>query len=539
MNKKHICTALVLCAGLFLFAQEYIPETDSPAYEQMEQMMPEPEVPVSEQKELTICFSSIYLNLDPHTSAYANEAQIINSLYDGLFCYGPNLATPVNSLCTEYKTSRNKLYWTFTLRSDAKFSDGTPITSRHVKESWLKLLSTPGAFYSSFFDIIKGARDYRLGQGSENDVAIFAKDDHTLSVELVSPVSHLPKILCHHAFAVMDINKENYSGAYTLSQHTEDKIVLTKNENFYDSKNVKIPRINIIQNQDPQEASFLFNTGKVQWIDGDCDSGILIDKNSIKIERSFGTTFYFFKEGNSPYLTEKVRQALMEATPWDQLRSQEMFMATTFVYPLTGYIPPLPLDYTDFDHAKSLMKEAKSELGLSETDIIDLTFFIHEGTYIYQQATMIKHAWARVGVNLKIQVCTDKAYYNQVSESKADLFTYTWIGDFYDPIAFLELFTSDSNLNESNWKNAEYDKLIQQANITMDPLERYNLLAKAEDILLSSGMVLPISFTIGLNIVNTEEIGGWTESPLNIHPYKYLFFKEKKNLQNFGIIARK
>ena len=73
----------------------------------------------------------------------------------------------------------------------------------------------------------------------------------------------------------------------------------------------------------------------------------------------------------------------------------------------------------------------------------------------------------------------------------------------------------------------------------MDPFNRYNLLSEAEDILLSSGMILPINFSLGINIVNTEELGGWSDSPLNIHPYKYLFFKEVKSTSSFGIVALK
>ena len=153
MNKKIFSSALtiVLYAALFCFGQEFTPDEEYNPYEDMEQMQLEAEVPLEQQKELTVSFSTTVLNLNPHTSAYAQEAQILNSLYEGLFCYGPQMANPVNCLCTEYRTSRDKLYWTFTLRSDAKFSDGTPITSQHVKDSWLHLIATPKAYYSSFF----------------------------------------------------------------------------------------------------------------------------------------------------------------------------------------------------------------------------------------------------------------------------------------------------------------------------------------------------------------------------------------------------
>ena len=157
-----------------------------------------------ESKELSVIMSRSNLDLNPHTSSFSDEAQILNSLYEGLFSYNPVTSEPENALVESYKTSRDMLVWTFYLRKDAKFSDGKPITSYNVKESWINLIQTKGAYYSSFLDIIRGAKELRLGKGSVEDVAIFTRDEHTISIELTSPRSYLREVLCHHAFSVID-----------------------------------------------------------------------------------------------------------------------------------------------------------------------------------------------------------------------------------------------------------------------------------------------------------------------------------------------
>lgn len=512
--KKILSTALLLSAGFFLYGQNI----------------------AEEQKELSVIFTNAKLNLDPHTSAYTGEAQILNSTYEGLFYYTPTSLDPEYALISECKTSRDQLYWVFTLKNDAKFSDGSKITSQHVKDSWLKLIATPGAYYSSFLDVIKGAKEYRLGKGKREDVAIFVKDEKTVSIELITPVSHLPKILCHHAFSIIDVDKNVFSGPYRIISTDEEKIILEKNEYYYDAENVHIPKVTIYFSEDAEKNTYLFNTGMVQWVDSIANTKEILNKESLLFEPLFGTHFFFFKEGN-PNLTEKVKKALMDATPWEKLRYGSMFPAETFVPMLEGYSKPAPLDFTDYDHAKSLMKEAKKDLGLSEEEMIELTFAIPEGDSIHEAAQVLKNSWARVGVKLNIYVDKNPNYYSTIGSSKADLFIYTWIGDFIDPVAFLEMFKGDSTLNDSGWKNSTYDSLLEKANTITDPVTRLSVLSEAEDILLSSGTVIPVTHNLDMNIVNIRELGGWINSPVGLHPFKDLYFIEKESSFKHGVVA--
>jgi peptide/nickel transport system substrate-binding protein/oligopeptide transport system substrate-binding protein len=63
-----------------------------------------------------------------------------------------------------------------------------------------------------------------------------------------------------------------------------------------------------------------------------------------------------------------------------------------------------------------------------------------------------------------------------------------------------------------------------------DGEERFGTLAEAENLLLDRGAVLPISYSPALNIIDIEEVDGWFPNALDIHPFKYLEFKEYRPL---------
>ena len=537
-NKTKKIFTLLSCLAVHLFLQNQIYPQNS-LEDFLKSLNQAPAEPLENQKELTVILSSFSLNLNPHTSVYSNEAQILNSTYEGLFSYNSQTAEPDFALAVNYTTSRDQLLWTFTLRDDAFFSDGKNITSTDVKESWLNLPATPGAYYSSFLDIIKGAEEYRLKKGSRNNVAIIANDDYTLSIELKSPVSYLPKLLCHHSLAVVSKNSTCYSGPYTISAVKKDRLILEKNKYYYDESNVKIPKITILFSDDIDENSYQFNIGNVQWVNANCNVKSILQKDAIRIDAVFGTYFFFFKLGNSPYLTEKVRASLLEAVPWEALREGSLFPATTFIYPIAGYQSPSALAYTNYEHSKLLMEEAKKELKLSASDTIELTFAIPSGDSIYAAAKILQKSWEKIGIKLNIKQIPDTLYLNNISKTKADLFVYTWIGDFCDPVAFLELFRSDSTLNESKWKNKEFDSLLDKANSTLNETERLDILSQAEDLLLTNSVVIPLTHSIDINIINSNEISGWSANPLNIHPFKNMFFIKPVQSNPSQIIAMK
>lgn len=482
---------------------------------------------LTEQRNVVIADSFHHYDLNPHTASYSSEAQVLTGLYEGLFSYDPQTLEPIPALCKSYKVSRDKKRWTFTLRDNAFFSDGSQITAQTVKDSWLALLATKNAPFSSLIDFISGAKDFRTGKGTAENVKIEVKDDFTLYVRLDEAASYLPKLLCHQAFAAVSKNPNIYSGPFYLESYQNNVLVMKKNFNYWDANKVLIPGITFVQNEDAEENAFMFNTGAADWVTGNANVQKIINQNSIKLSTAFGTSYFFFKINNSPWDKSEFRNALLYAIPYNELRGKYSVPAETLVYPLAGYNSVIGINDYDPSYAQECMENARKKYEIPEDERLTLVFACNDSDYQKEWAQLLKKAWEPLGVDLLVQTSSSELYNSSISEWNADLFVYSWLGDFADPLAFLELFRGDSSLNVANYKNEQFDEYLLEASRETFDSERYNLLGKAEQTLLDDGMIIPLSHSISLHIIDTDLIGGWTTNALDIHPLKYLYIKHK------------
>ncbi|MCR4940929.1 MAG: peptide ABC transporter substrate-binding protein [Treponemataceae bacterium] len=473
-----------------------------------------------EQKELTVIMTSTLPDLNPHTASYSNEAQILTAMYEGLFTYNPLSLKAEKGLISSYKISRDKKTWSFIMRDNIFFSDGSPITAESIKKSWLSLLALgDDAPYASLLDCIKGAAEYRKGRGKAEDVKIIVTDNK-LTVRLSSPVAYLDRILCHHAFSAVSEKEGVFSGAYVIDSVSESELLLSKNPYFYGVEHVSIPSIKILLSSDAEENNYLFNTGKANWLLDDFNQDDIYNQEALYDSVLFGTQYLFFVLRSEPLSNSLVRNALLSAVPWDDIRESFNIPADTLVFPLSDY-PAIPgIGDNDIELSKELLEEAGYPDG-AFTVLIE----IPENDFLLFIAEEIKKAWEKLNVKLDIKI-KDPATYYQKDFSTGDMFLYSWIGDFSDPIAFLELFKSDSNLNVTNWKNEKFDNLLNEANSITNTTKRYEKLAEAEQLMLDDAVIIPLCHLITTNCIDLEEIGGWFPNALDIHPFKYLYFRE-------------
>lgn len=531
-NKKAIIISCFLLICLNLFAQT---QTDTETNSLSEENLQTENIDKSLQKNFVILENIANHTLNPHITSLSSDSQILTGLYEGLFSYDPISLEPCFAIAKEYKISRDKKRWTFTLRDDAFFSNGEKITANDVKKSWIKLLATPTAPYASLLYVIQGAKEFSESKISSDEVKITVNSENSFSIVLNKPASYLPRLLCHSAFSVVNEDLSISSGAFYLASDNKNEIILKKNKFYWDERNTNLEQITFIQSDDPNESSHLFNNGDVDWICGSVNTTILLNPSTFVVSGEFGTAYLFFKiheDSKNNWLNRDFRNALMEAVPWDDLRDGYMIKADTFVYPLQNYPSVNGFSYTDEQAAIQMMDEARKKYNVPKTKILDLTLDISENGYSDEKLNLLKNAWQKLGVNLIVNRVNPYEYFAKAHTSSADMLSYVWIGDYADPLAFLELFRSDSSLNDSGWKNKEFDDLLDEASLASAE-NRYSILAKAENILLDDAMVLPMYHPIAINIIDLDCVGGWASNPFDLHPLKYIFKKEvKTKIQN-------
>ena len=231
----------------------------------------------------------------------------------------------------------------------------------------------------------------------------------------------------------------------------------------------------------------------------------------------------FFKSEKSPWNTDDARNALLYAIPWEELRKNHLVPADTFMIALRGYPDVNGVGDTDLEYALSLLEKADIK---KDGKIPPVKMAISDTKYSREMSEILDKAFEKIGVRLEVQKTPLNRYLDSITNWDADIFTYSWIGDFADPLAFLELFRGDSSLNVTAWKNDEYDAIIKEASGITDEEKRYEKLAQAEQLLLDSGEIIPVSHPVSFNVVDFTSVCGWFDNALDIHPFKYIYFKE-------------
>jgi len=524
-------------------------ETSGRRYEfaaERQQIQAEVRPQIQDRDELTVVFSGQDIELDFRKSYFASEAQIFTGIYEGLFSYHPLTLEPVPASVDRWELSTDKMQWTFTIRQNARYWNGDPVRAEDFRTAWLTLLEpSRGSPYSGLFDVIEGARDYRNGIEKDPDkVGIHTPNSRTLVVKLNAPASFFPAMLCHHSFSPIHpdmVKKTQWSpssdqknwtppvsnGPFRIESMDEDKIVMVKNNYYWDNSRVALNKIIIKFTDTAEEASYLWNSGESRWIAGNVDVEALTDRSGIQLNVMLATHYYYIRSEVEPWNDHRIRRAMALVLPWDEIRTGYYLPANTLIFPVAGYPEVKGISETDYEEAHRLMNEA----GYPDGSVLpELVIRLTPSQDAARIGGLMAVAWKEVlGFNVRVEVIPYEQYFQSMKESSYIIGSSTWIGDFADPYTFLQIWRRDSNLNDACYIDAEYEALIEKS-MQEDGNVRMATLAQAEKLLLDRGVVLPIYYHPALNIVDTGELEGWYPNPLDIHPFKYFSFRAYRPL---------
>ncbi|MDR1100084.1 MAG: peptide ABC transporter substrate-binding protein [Treponema sp.] len=544
----------VLCLGLLFWACKNAPAAGGPEFSREDggpglrerRDFAETRPGVALRDELTVAFSRGEVELDFRKSYLASEAQVFTGLYEGLFSYHRLTMEPVAAAAEEWELSEDKKQWTFTIRENARYWNGDPLRAGDFRAAWISLLDPQrNSPYSSLFDVIEGAREYRTGLITDPArIGIEARDEKTLIVRLAAPASFFLRMLCHHSFSPIHpsmVDKEDWSlaapvsnGPFYIREHTEQRIVMEKNEHYWDAARISLNRIILKYTEDGDEASALWNSGDVRWISGDVNIDALTDRSGIQVNPMFATHYYYIRSAEKPWNDYRIRRALTLVLPWEDIRQGHFLPAKTLIYPIPGYPELQGLDATDEEEALQLLAEAGYPLGAGLPELVIKLTPSEEAVRI---GGLMAQSWKeKLGVPVRVEVIPYQQYFQALKADDYGVGSSTWIGDFADPYTFLQMWRRDSNLNDARYDDADYERLMEKS-MGEEGEQRWATLADAEKLLLERGTVLPISYMPAINIVDLNELEGWFPNALDIHPFKYLAFRAFRPLP--GVVLAK
>jgi oligopeptide transport system substrate-binding protein len=474
--------------------------------------------------------------LDPHRLSGSYDSNITNQIFEGLMSRGADWATVVPGQAETYSVSADGKTYTFRLRPQLKWSDGSPLTAKDFEYSFLRLMdpATASTYAYWFTDSVEGGQAFAKNPTTENraNVKVRAIDDRTLSITLSKPVPYFLQLVAETpAFPVKRevvekfkdawIRPENIvsNGPFRLAEwKVNDRIVMEKNPHYFAAQKVKLNRAVALPISDKQTAVNLFRQGRLDWSGPQGAPGSLVaayrSDPQFRVHPAFITYFYRLNVTRPPLNDVRVRQALTLA-----INRQELVERVTRGGELATsvYVPPKVGDsksvetLVGIDHKQNVAraKQLLAEAGFPNGKGFPAMELLYNSDETHKRVALaIQQMWKKeLGVDIRLFNQEWKVYLQKQQMLDFSVSRAGWAGDYPDAATFLEIFLSDSGNNQTGWKNAEYDRLFAAANKQMNVKARNEMMAQAESILLREAPIIPLFFYTNFGFLRPEVLG--------------------------------
>jgi oligopeptide transport system substrate-binding protein len=490
--------------------------------------------------------------LDPHRVTGVTENKIISALTEGLIAYHPsddNIPEP--GVAQSWEANADASEWTFHLRPDARWSNGDAVTAHDFVYSYQRMLSPDlAAEYAQMLFVMHNAEAYYRGEVTDfSQVGVAADGDHTLRIRLIGPTPFFLSMLTHYSwFPVHPPTIERHggpvdlggqwtlagnhvgNGAYQLTEWRPNQYIKVEaNPYYWDRDRLQINTIYFFPIEDDNTEQRMFNSGRLHLTSTVPTNDIPALKRAnsphLRIDPYLGTYFYRFNVTRPPLDNPKVREALTLAIDRqaivDKVALGDQQPATAFVPPgFSHYESPVKIGY-DPERARQLLAEAGYPDGRGFPQLY-LLFNTSEGHRKIAEAVVAM--WnSTLNIRMQLENKEWKVYLDAQSHLDYDISRSGWIGDYMDPITFLEMFTTGNGNNDTGWTNPEYDRLIELGFRSTSAADHLAALQAAEAILLTELPIAPLYFYTRIYQISPR-LRGWNPKLLDNRSYKYLYF---------------
>ncbi len=489
------------------------------------------------QKVLRFIIGTEPPTLDPNLATDSVSFRLITNLQCGLTRFDTEKLRPVPCLAENWEYEDGGTRVIFKLK-DARWSDGKPLTAWDFVYSWNRLLNPKtGAEYAYFLYDLVDAYEFNTGK-KKYFSGVTALDDRTLVVYLKKPVVYLPAVVSFMVtFPVReDIIKkcgdrwtepECYPeiGPFLLKEWKHEyKVVLVPNPHWI-GKKPKVSRVELYVVSDPATALNLYKVGFIHAV-GLFSLAIHKFRGSPEFITFSGFRGFYvgFNVKKAPFDNVYVRRAFAYATD----RKAVVKALGGIQIPATSWIPPGMLAHNpeiglpfDPDKAREMLEKAGFPRGRGFPKV---KLYFNHSPENRKISEVLKETWRRVlGVDVELESMEWKMYLVTLVREKPSLFRLGWGADFPDPHNFMDLFTSHSGNNLTEFRNKKYDELISLASQIKDERKRVELYNMAQKILLEEEVaIIPLFW--GVSALLKKEYVKIKFNPLDIIYYDEVEF---------------
>ena len=496
--------------------------------------------PAAAEKVLRIANMGEPESLDPHKTSTTGESRILRQLFEGLVVHDPK-ANVAPGVAESWTVSEDGLTYTFKLRSNAKWSNGDPVTANDFVFSFRRI-EDPNlrAQYSEVLYPILNAEEVNTGKTAVDQLGVKAINATTLEIALKAPTPYFlqllthttglpvnPKAIAEHGNDWVKPGRMISNGAYMLGDVKPQAFIkLVKNPQYWDAGKVTIDTVMFDPSEDRPSVLKRYRAGEFDIVtDLPNDQLGWLRQNMPKelhIAPYAGVYFYTVNVTRPPFNDVRVRQALAMAVNREVLVER---ITLAGELPAYGFVPDGTADYTSQKVSWAKMNQAARDAeaiklmtaaGYGPRKPLKFKLNYNTSENHKKIAVAIAAMWKKLGVEVELVNTEAKVHFATMRQGDFEMARTGWIADYNDAQSYLYLSqTSTRQQNYARFSNPEFDKLMDQASVASDMRKRAELMQQAETILLKEVPVIPLYFYVSKDLVSLK-VKGWQDNPFDV-----------------------
>ncbi|MBY5930139.1 peptide ABC transporter substrate-binding protein [Halomonas sp. DP8Y7-3] len=486
------------------------------------------------------------------------ESQILMDVYEGLVKKSPE-GKVLPGMASDWQVSEDGKTWTFSLREDARWSDGEPVTAEDFVFGWRHLLDPANASkYAYMLYPLVNAREVNTGELPLEELGVESRDDgRTLVVQLNQSTPYFLQLLTHytaypqpqHTFEqygkeYVDLEHIVTNGAFTPTEWiSQSRITTVKNPEYYEADQVALDGVRYHTIEDRNAGVSRFRAGELDIMREYSSSMYPLLKEEIPeathMATYLGSYYYVFNHRDGhPTADPRVREALNMAVRRDVIADN--IMGGTFQKSLS-FVPDgidhYQVQNAAFDDAEgnditgdlnarmARAKELLEDAGYDQGNPLTLRLRYNTTDEHKKIAVAVSSMWRPLGVEVELVNAEATVHYQTIAEGDFDVARAGWIADYNDAENFLALLRSGVGNNYGAYANEAFDTLYDEAATTLDLDERKAILERAEALAMDDDALIPMLYYVSRNLVNPA-ISGWEDNIEDDHPSRWVSFEE-------------
>jgi len=484
--------------------------------------------------------------LDPQLWTYGQDGNISQDLFQGLTTLDAQ-SNVVAGQAESWTISPDGRTYTFRLRSNLQWSDGKGITSADFLWSLRRIFDPQtGSPAVALLYVIRNGKAVNQSKLPIAALGVRAPDPRTLVIELEHPAPYLLDLLVHRAFPVPRHVVEKYGRQWTRPEHIVSNgafifgewrpgshVRLLRNPRFHEAAIVRLDAIHHVPIEDPKNAVVRYRAGEL-------DVAVALPSDQIDdIRRNYGSQLRLVTQLGLEYLAFNTRRGATADTRVRRALSmvidRDLIVAriTRAGEPPAYCVVPLGvLNYpvrgcADFKKMSKAQRLAEAQrllaaAGYGPAKPLTLRFRVNNSDTQRKIALAVSSMWQPLGVRVELIGSEMKAHQQALAQGDFDVARGAWYGEDRDALSFLRLLDGRAPaLNISGFDNAEYQRLLDQADNTPDLVARAEFLQEAEVLAMREQPLAPIHVYVSRRLVSPR-VTGWVDNPRGLHLNRYL-----------------